>query len=631
MNKKIIAFVLATALLAGVIAPAVGAEEEVTIESLQKVIAELVATIASLRSQLGGQTTPVATGLCLTSDLSQGMTSAEVKILQQGLNQNVATQVAAAGAGAAGAETTYFGPLTKTAVVKFQELYASEVLTPGGLAKGTGFAGPATRAKFNALFCSPVTPPTTVPGEEPGIPETGIEGTLSVSTAAVYTETSLKWGTSNQTVYAFKVKAKNSDILLKRINLKLTGTNLIPWKDLSHISLYEGDDAIKGVEVTKANLIENDYAADYDVYFNDLNITIGKDAEKTFVVKVTTLSNPENKTPVTISLPANGIRGVDGAKLQQYNTSAVPSKTISYEGLRDTGELQVKNNSTTPKEGVIIGSKTATTKDQIVFKFDVKAVNNNITLKEAGIELTQSASTLLSAVYLFDGDNRLASEATVATTSAQTITFSGLTVEIAKDTTKTFTVKVDLAKVDGSIIPEGSTVTSISVKTATFKAIDANDNNVSNITGSAAGYNQSVYTVAPVFALSSAKLTIDPNTSTKAVADFVFTVTGSGDTIYIKNDATWFNVNTSDHTKAVTGTPLVYADKTATGGYYEINSAETVKFTVSIDVSVEGAGGMVYAVLDEVNWNTIASTTGSSIASGIADLSNWRTNGVNMY
>jgi len=36
MNKKIIAFVLATALLAGVIAPAVGAEEEVTIESLQE-------------------------------------------------------------------------------------------------------------------------------------------------------------------------------------------------------------------------------------------------------------------------------------------------------------------------------------------------------------------------------------------------------------------------------------------------------------------------------------------------------------------------------------------------------------------------------------------------------------------
>ena len=42
MNKKIIAFVLATALLAGVIAPAVGAEEEVTIASLEERIAELV-------------------------------------------------------------------------------------------------------------------------------------------------------------------------------------------------------------------------------------------------------------------------------------------------------------------------------------------------------------------------------------------------------------------------------------------------------------------------------------------------------------------------------------------------------------------------------------------------------------
>jgi len=47
--------------------------------------------------------------------------------------------------------TGNFLALTKSAVIRFQEKYATEVLVPIGLEKGTGFVGPMTRVKINQL------------------------------------------------------------------------------------------------------------------------------------------------------------------------------------------------------------------------------------------------------------------------------------------------------------------------------------------------------------------------------------------------------------------------------------------------------------------------------------------------
>ena len=50
------------------------------------------------------------------------------------------------------ATTEYFGGLTRSALVKWQEKYAQETLIPWGLTKGTGFAGSTTIAQLNKLF-----------------------------------------------------------------------------------------------------------------------------------------------------------------------------------------------------------------------------------------------------------------------------------------------------------------------------------------------------------------------------------------------------------------------------------------------------------------------------------------------
>ncbi len=93
---------------------------------------------------------PVGVSAVFTKALVVGATHSDIKRLQQLLNSDPDTKIAASGVGSSGKETMYFGPATKKAVQKFQVKYK---IAKAGDA-GYGNVGPMTRAMLAKIFGS---------------------------------------------------------------------------------------------------------------------------------------------------------------------------------------------------------------------------------------------------------------------------------------------------------------------------------------------------------------------------------------------------------------------------------------------------------------------------------------------
>src|SRR3989344_7056496 len=158
---KLAAGVVGFAMTVSVFMPVLASAD--TASDLQAQINSLLATISSLQAQLSATTGGSSTGYTFNTNLTVGSTGTDVKNLQKVLNMSADTQVASSGAGSPGNESSYFGNLTKAAVMRFQ--------TKNGISPVAGYVGALTRAKLNSMGGStttttpttPTTPGTTLP------------------------------------------------------------------------------------------------------------------------------------------------------------------------------------------------------------------------------------------------------------------------------------------------------------------------------------------------------------------------------------------------------------------------------------------------------------------------------------
>ncbi len=148
---------------------------------------------------------PLLANAAILRNLKIGDSGQDVLELQQTLNHDPDTTVAASGPGSPGNETAYFGTLTRAAVIKLQTKYAADILAPVGLTVATGFVGGQTRLFLLRLASGNNPAPSPAPPVAPTSPPPAIS---AISPAVVIKST------ANLTITGTGFTAAGNDVIV---------------------------------------------------------------------------------------------------------------------------------------------------------------------------------------------------------------------------------------------------------------------------------------------------------------------------------------------------------------------------------------------------------------------------------
>lgn len=402
------------------------------------------------------------------TNLTVGSTGADVSALQSWLiSKGFSIPAISSGAAAPG----YFGSQTKSAVVAYQ----ASVGLPN-----TGFVGPLTRGILNgtsvpsvATGCPSGYTCTPTPGTVPATPVTGtittpgLEGTLSATQSNAGVASTIYENDKKAVVLGVKLEAKSSDINVQRVKLNLGTDSKIYNKIFSKVYIMEGSSVVGSMDLNSSTIVKD--GSTYYLTITGMNFVVPKNGTRTILVAVDvqpTIDSTDIDTEnYPIAIATDGIRGIDGAGIDQYagSTSITRTPNISSD-LADSATLTVSLNNSSPKKSDVIatGGSSENELDRLtLLNFDVKAEKDAVKITDIRIGVVKSGSGGATAqtAYLYDGSTELDN----ATITSGMATFSDFDYVVARDTTKTFTVKVDIRNanaVDARFYAQASTTIS---------------------------------------------------------------------------------------------------------------------------------------------------------------------------
>jgi len=603
------------------------------------------ATIANVNASLTGgapvATTPAAS-TTYTRDLTIGSTGADVTALQTFLESKGMLVMPA------GVAKGYFGALTKSALAAYQ--------AANGIAPAAGYFGPKTRAMVGAGTTTTGTPTTTVPGS---ISTPGVEGTLTVTLNPTPSSgRTVREAGKKEPIIGVKIEAKNSDLAVQRIKLSLGTVTTIYTKVFNRVYVLDGSTVLAEMPLDSSTVYEE--GTTKYVNITGFNFIVPKDSTKVLTVAMDLQSTIKvaDQGSKTITIPVDGVRAIDGAGIDQKGPSSAISRAVTVSGaLVDNASAVVSISPSNPDAREVIAAEGSDEdeKDEVtLFMFNVKAEKDDLLLTDAVVGITKSGAGTADAstAYLYDGST-LVGTASVSDVALGIATFDNIDYSLPKDTTKTFTVKMDIRDANATAVSFGGIASSTGLTIENTQG--------SSVTPSGTASSSEVVIVrnkGAEFSLVSKSISKSATaaqnnySTTTATANFTVRVKAVGGDVHIGNTASTYplvNANAASHFKiyrngAYDGT--LNANSTSTS--YSLPSVITV--TSNNGVLSEGseaditasytfeartpAGGAFtvgnYAVgLEGLSWYN-AGAAGYASSTFMAGKTSWRTSDVSL-
>ena len=579
---------------------------------LQAQITALLAQIQQLQAQTNSQS---SVSVNLTRNLNVGMTGADVQALQRFLNSDPATQVAISGVGSKGNETMYFGPATQAAVIKYQNKYRTEILTPVGLSQGTGFVGASTRAHMNArgVVTTPTNPTTpSTPGQS-GNDLQG-EGDLDTFEIDAANDDTIREASADSEIAVLTFEADNGDLILSRMDISLVAasgnTEKDPWDVFENISLW-----INGEKVTERDI---DARTDFQdrktgtVRISGLNIVLEEDEEVEMVIAVTVQNGVKDAgSNADWSITVDNLRYKDAQNVVTTDTSTGDlgnAVDFSIVERGDGEELKFKTADNNPEEQTVVVDDKNRTNNVTVLGYSIEALGGDIELDRLYVNIQTGTATfddVVSDIRLKVGSKTFKKDDIVTTgnysNNSVLVSFDiDKKVTIDEDDIEDITVLVDLKPTTKYTNGETIMAQITSDERDMTKAEGADD--VESFSGSIVGKMQTLISEGVSVPSDSVKMSTKTLTNNSTIGEFKieFEVEAVEGDFYIASQASTsslatlggvqYSVDTTSGTPTSLSAILDSTAKEQTDGVYVIREGRSETFTLIVTIDASAAG-----------------------------------------